>query len=219
MPMHDGTNAFVRRLALGVALGLILLATLTPVPGARPPDFVGCVICGARGWSDALANLILFVPLGATLLANGRIGPRAVGLAGLLSAGIELVQIFIPGRDPSLGDVCFNTLGAAVGQVTAALALRLAAPPKRVAARLSFGSTVGIAIVTGVTGWLLSPALPHSALRAWYSPDRPDLELYRGRVIGTSLGSVAFRTSDLHNPDEVRLSLPRRLNPRRRMFP
>jgi VanZ family protein len=207
MPATDASYVSIRRLMLGVALGLILLATLTPFPDAGPPDFVGCVICGVRGWSDALANLILFVPLGAALLANGRTGPRAVGLAGLLSAGIEVAQIFIPGRDPSLGDVCFNTLGAAVGQVTAALALKLAACSGRAAARLSLVSAIGVAVVTAVTGWLLLPALPLSALRSWYSPDRPDLELFRGRVISTSLGSVPFRTSVFHNPDEVRRSL------------
>jgi len=207
MPATDASSISIRRLMLGVALGLILLATLTPFPGARLPDFVGCVICGMRGWSDALVNLILFVPLGAALLANGRTGPRAVGLAGLLSAGIELAQIFIPGRDPSLGDVCFNTLGAAVGQVTAVLALKLAACSGRAATRLSLVSAIGVAVVTAVTGWLLLPALPLSALSAWYSPDRPDLELFRGRVISTSLGSVPFRTSVFPNPDEVRRSL------------
>src|SRR5262249_7911573 len=130
-----------------------------------------------------------------------RTGPGAVGLAGLLSAMIELSQIVIPGRDPSLGDVCFNTLGAAVGQVTTVLAVRLAVPsPEERAARFSFGSALAVVVVTWVTGWRPMPLLPASTLRAWYSPARPDLEQYRGRVIRSSLGSTQFRTSEVPNP-------------------
>lgn len=194
----------IARFVLGAALGSIFLATLTPFPGARQPDFIGCIVCGDRGVADALVNLILFMPLGAALLMNGRVGLRAVGVAGIVSAGIEFVQIFIPGRDPSLGDVCFNTLGAAVGQVTASLLARWALSPERTAARLSLAAACGAAAMVGLTGWLLSPALPLADLRAWYTADRADLEFYRGRVLSTSLGSIPFGPADLPNPVEVR---------------
>jgi VanZ family protein len=194
----------IARLAMGAAVGCILLATLTPFPGAHQPDFIGCVLCGVRGSADALVNLILYVPFGVALMINGRVGLRAVGWAGLLSAGTEFAQIFIPGRDPSLGDVCFNTLGAAAGQMSAHLAARWATPESRAAARLSLAAAVGAASLFGLTGWLLSPALPVSAFRAWYTADRPDLDFYHGRVLGTSLGSVTFGPADLPNPRQVR---------------
>lgn len=195
------------RLALGVSLGFILLTTLTPFPGEHQPDFVGCLICGIRGNSDAIVNLILYMPLGAALMINGRTGLRAVGLAGLLSAGIEFAQIFIPGRDPSLGDVCFNTLGAGAGLGVAHVLARWAMPSARLAARLSIAAALGACAVFGLTGWLLAPALPASAFRAWYTADRADLELYRGRVLSTTLGSVRFGTADLPDADETRRML------------
>lgn len=194
----------IARLALGAALGFILLTTLTPFPGARAPDFVGCLICGTRGSADALVNLLLYLPLGAALMINGRAGGRAVALAGILSAGIEFLQIFIPGRDPSLGDVFFNTGGAAVGQVTAHFLARWANADARTAARLSAAAAVTALGVFALTGWLLRPALPVSAFRAWYTADRPDLEFYHGRVLSTTLGAVPFGTADVPNPGEVR---------------
>ena len=192
------------RLALGAALGFILLATLTPFPGEHQPDFVGCLICGIRGNSDAVVNLILYLPLGAALMINGRTGLGAVGIAGLLSAGIEFMQIFIPGRDPSLGDVCFNTLGAAVGHAVAQVLVHWGAPETRIAARLSVVAALAAVGVFALTGWLLSPALPASAFRAWYTTDRSNLELYRGRVLSTTLGSVPFGPADLPDPHETR---------------
>lgn len=194
----------IARLALGAALGFILLTTLAPFPGARAPDFVGCLICGTRGSADAVVNLLLYIPLGAALMISGRAGGRAVALAGILSASIEFLQIFIPGRDPSLGDVFFNTCGAAVGQVSVHFLARWATPDTRTAARLSVAAALTAVGVFGLTGWLLRPALPVSAFRAWYTADRPDLEFYHGRVLSTTLGAVPFGTADVPNPGEVR---------------
>jgi len=161
-------------------------------------------VCGARGWADALANVVLFAPLGAALVAVGWSGGRPIRYGFALSCAVELAQTVIPGRDPSLGDVCFNTLGTAIGQVAAHVVARWATPDTRSAARLSGAAALTAAAVFGLTGWLLSPALPVSAFRAWYTADRPDLEFYHGRVLSTTLGSVPFGPADLPNPSEVR---------------
>src|SRR5258708_7450434 len=118
----------IARVALIVALACILGATLAPVGTEFQPDFVRCIICGGRGWADAVANLLLYAPLGAALFWNGRVGRRAVGMAFLLSACIELAQTFIPGRDPSLSDVAFYTMGAGAGQIAALWTRRRVVP-------------------------------------------------------------------------------------------
>ena len=78
--------------------------------------------------AEALANLLLFVPLGALLaLALPRV--LLLGLlcgAALASGGIELTQyVFLPERVPSVLDVVMNTAGAAVGLVLGGDARRL----------------------------------------------------------------------------------------------
>jgi glycopeptide antibiotics resistance protein len=81
---------------------------------------------------DVLGNLVVFVPFGAAL-AVATLPPRAAGTtfrnfgsrwwltivaAGfLLSLGIELTQLFIPGHTTDVDDVIFNTLGAAIGAI------------------------------------------------------------------------------------------------------
>ena len=170
-----------------ISLGCILGATLTPVGTEFQPDFVSCIICGGRGWADAVANLILYAPFGAALAWNGRTGLRAVGYAFLLSACIEAAQTVIPGRDPSLGDVTFNTLGAGAGLLAAMTARRWLVPSVPRAARLSLASATlatGLMVLTGV---LLAPAIPAGPLSLWYAPDLPDMPWYHARVLTTRL--------------------------------
>lgn len=71
---------------------------------------------------EFLANVALFVPFGVLWpFAASRLRPMAVVALGLAtSAGIELVQLLLPSRVPSLWDVIANTLGTAFGVGVAA---------------------------------------------------------------------------------------------------
>ena len=191
------------RLALYASLTFILGATLYP-SGSELPQFVGCVVCGARGWSDAIVNVLLFLPFGAALAALGRTGPRSILYGFALSCAIELSQTVIPGRDPSLGDVCFNTLGTATGQWLAWLADRWLVPAPRAAARLSLLAAVAALGVVGLIAHLVQPSLPARDFSAWYTADLPELEWYHGRVLRTTLGPVAFGPNRLPDRDVVR---------------
>jgi glycopeptide antibiotics resistance protein len=78
---------------------------------------------------DAVANLLLYIPLG---LAYARVrGVRATllyeaALGGLfLSMTCELYQVFSPVRYPSMTDVLVNTIGALTG---ASIARKWSAP-------------------------------------------------------------------------------------------
>jgi hypothetical protein len=188
---------------LAGSLAFIFATTLTPGTGPAL-DFVGCLVCGTRGWSDAIVNVILYAPLGASLAALGRRGARAVGVGFLLSACIELAQVFIPGRDPSLGDVTFNTIGTAAGQAVWWLLVRWGNPDSRTAARLSLAAAVTAVAGFVLTARLLAPSLPLSSFSAWYVPDLADMEWYHGLVLKTTLGALRFRTDRLPNQAEVR---------------
>jgi VanZ family protein len=71
---------------------------------------------------DVLLNVILYVPLGlAAAMVFLRRHSRAVsvaaaiGLAFAVSAGMELLQVYEPHREPSSLDILTNILGGAVG--------------------------------------------------------------------------------------------------------
>jgi hypothetical protein len=123
----EESHARALRITLLGYLGLVLVVTLWPDP--PDPGGFGWLERALRWWSgrglpggdvavvEAVANVAMFVPLGALLPAATRIGPgRAVPVGAALSILIELVQLaFLPHRVATLGDVLMNTLGAAVG--------------------------------------------------------------------------------------------------------
>ncbi|HEY7685451.1 MAG TPA: VanZ family protein [Gemmatimonadales bacterium] len=168
------------------------------------PDFVACFLCGSRNSADALVNVILFAPLGLALALMGRTGIRWIGYAAALSATIEFAQLVIPGRDPSLSDVCFNTLGTAIGQLVARVGLRSLASTERTAARLSFVASVAAVLVFGLTARLLAPMLPNSAYQVWWAPKLHQLEWYHARGLHVRLGSMTLRAGDIPQTPEVR---------------
>ena len=194
----------IPRLGLFGALLFVLGTTLTPMDAGSDPDFVACFLCGSRSSADALVNVILFAPIGLALALMGRTGIRWIGYAAALSATIEFAQLVIPGRDPSLSDVCFNAVGAAIGQLVAHVGLRSQAFTERTAARLCFIASVAAVLVYGLPARLLAPMFPDSTYRVWWTPKLYQLEWYHARGLHVTLGSMTLRAGEIPQTPEVR---------------
>ncbi|MGH7529179.1 MAG: VanZ family protein [Gemmatimonadales bacterium] len=190
-----------------VAVAAILAATLLPVAGAEPGVWHSCIVCGDRGTADVLVNILLFLPLGAALAVAGVPLSRCVLGGALLSAGIEVAQFYVPGRDPSLGDVLANTLGSGLGVVLVSAAPRWVLPAGAQATRLSRTAACIGAALCYLTGWLLSPALPQLPYLALWTPNLGRLEWYRGRVREVTLGDASLPAGPIANSAAVREQL------------
>ena len=101
----------VQRATMAGALLFIAASTLVPGSGNRRP-LIGssCLLCGEFGTPDLVLNILLFVPFGIALGMRRIPAFRALGLALLMSAVIESMQLVLPGRSPTLRDGrCFST--------------------------------------------------------------------------------------------------------------
>ncbi|HET7228562.1 MAG TPA: VanZ family protein, partial [Longimicrobium sp.] len=160
----------------------ILSLSLAPVRHDEPVPLT-CLICGWEGASDFILNLGFYLPLGVALWCALRRPGRAVALALLLSAAVELAQLVIPGRDSTLGDLVANTLGAAAGVALARHAAAWAAPSPRAAGWMSLGAALAALGVIALTGVAAAPAFPRAPLRAEWAARTESLARYHGRVL------------------------------------
>ena len=201
---------------------MVLLGTLLPDEPSGQIEWaqVFCVLCGRAALADGLANLALFVPLGFALGLLRYPPRRAVALATGLSVAVELAQFAIPGRDPSLSDVIFNSLGAAIGVGLASLAARWRYPSAPGASRLSLLAALGAAAVFVATDVLLTPSLPETTYFGGsahvQSSDRPlrlggNIEphgYFRGRIddvrVYRSARTAADIRADMNTPVTAR---------------
>ena len=138
-PRRRGTRVFAAMLAV-VTIAVLTLgsgALVGPARGelallvGRVPAALLAVV--QFGYTEQVLNVLLFVPLGATiaLLLSRRAWPFAI-LAGVaLSAAVEFAQRSIAGRVPDLGDVLWNTVGAAIGVVVVTLVRVIGAAARR----------------------------------------------------------------------------------------
>ena len=74
--------------------------------------------------AGALANMLLFVPLGAVVAFRGWSLARVAAVAFFVSASVEVAQLFVPGRTTSLDDVVFNVSGSVLGYALVAARAR-----------------------------------------------------------------------------------------------
>lgn len=189
---------------VSVAVVAILGATLFPIAGEEPGGWVPCLVCGDRGIADVLLNVILFVPFGAALALQKWPTDRCVLAAALLSASIEFAQVYIPGRDSSLGDVLSNGSGATIGILLARTAPSWIRPRGKRAGCLCLAAAAGTTALFGGTGLLLAPSFPRSLYYGQWTPNLAHLEWYRGHVLEATLAGLPLAPRQLDQSARVR---------------
>src|SRR5207247_7450271 len=110
--------------------------------------------------ADLIQTLILFIPLGVSLTLPRVLPGRVVAIGGLLSFTAEFLQQYIPGRDPSVGDIVSNTISTALGVLLVVAApIWLWAPPRRSAWQARLAALVAVIVWYG-TGAMLQQTFP-----------------------------------------------------------
>jgi VanZ family protein len=166
MQTASPTRAGLSAVLLFYFLGVILVITLAPFHFELPARVA---IDLDSGPFDVAANVLLFLPLGflfpLVLPVEREPSPvEVLGLGMLLSASIESVQIFEPGRFPSLVDIATNATGAMLG----AIAVRYATRRVRINARHVGRFSLEIPLVGLI--YLQLPLLLAASMRAAREP-------------------------------------------------
>src|SRR5262245_30022191 len=178
---------------VGVALStlFILVATLHVAGRTIPPGWSFDLASGNEALAELIQNLLLFIPLGACLTLVGVPPLRAIAMGAALSFSVEFIQQWIPGRDPSVGDIIVNTASTGLGVAVAAARDWLWAPPA-LSARLALGTAIAALLVWTATGLLLRPVFPEPPYRDAWTPDVDYWARYRGKVLSARLGPVTL---------------------------
>jgi VanZ family protein len=195
--------------AIAAVLLVVLVITLLPSRNGTPLPVSFALGEGRRWLADGILNLCLFVPVGFTLMLRSRSPFRAIGLGLVLSTAIEIAQVWIPGRDPALSDLVFNTAGTALG---ALLGLRprswLSVDARNTVGLMLIGVALATALMT-ITVVLLEPTGP-------YAVDRTGRDLmlqYQSRADVVGLDQpvywLANAFSDSLNPNTASMSVRR----------
>jgi hypothetical protein len=180
-----------RSWALALVTVLIAFATLLPTSSSGGAGSF-CLLCGERGLADFISNVALFSTFGVAMALRGSALRLTLVAGALFSGAIEVVQIdLISGRDANVGDLVANIAGTAVGWLIASLR------PWRKAGAFGPG---GSALLTAVTCGglllgllLLSPVLPPTPYYLFWTPEFENQDLYRGSVLATRLGPLAWQ--------------------------
>src|SRR5262245_48707287 len=216
-------SPFIRWLLLGV-IALIAYGSLYPF-NFKPGILQGGVFhaLGQLSWAragrgDQISNVLLYLPLGFCLYLwlGARVRPRAAaGLAILLgsalSLAIEIAQVYVSVRVPSLADVALNALGTALGVIggiawrTLARLMHLPTRDEKPDRDACAALTIGLWLL-----WRCAPFIPHldlaklkAALRPLFSPHLNGWEiltyLIYWLVINQAVAALAVRTHRLES--------------------
>lgn len=189
-----------------VVLAVILYGSLFPLRFEASGTLVDAVRALAQAWpqriarGDALANILLYIPLGFALsalllrrastmrgVAFGALAAMVIGAA--LSAAIEITQFFIPPRTVSLSDLAFNTFGTFTGAVLAGLSRGVGERTPKIAD--VFALMLALAWL-GDRLWPLVPALDLSNIKEALKPFLFAFSLSPLSIVRLGLGWFLF---------------------------
>jgi hypothetical protein len=188
-----------------IAAAFVLIATLYPMEAAGGGGDIACLLCGDGGLADAIVNVILFVPLGAAAALTGRSTLAAVALGAALSGSVEFAQIsLIPGRDASIGDLVFNTLGAAVGVAILKTSWWWLGCNRVRASRLSLAAALFATAIVASTGLLFVPETPEGTHFVMWAPVLRNLDPYTAPVRSVTIGGQPLLPGRIAEPTRVR---------------
>lgn len=173
----------------------ILVATLHSGGRALPLGWSFTLTSGDDALAELIQNLLLFIPLGISLTLAGVRPLRVVALGALLSFSVEFAQQWIPGRDPSVGDIVCNSISTALGVALVLFAPRWLNVPPRRSAWQALGAAVLAVLVWLGTGAMLHQSFPPPP---YHEVNRPNFNYwgrYRGDVIWSrfSTGELSVR--------------------------
>lgn len=174
------------RLALLVVVSAIIYGSLYPFHFVSPPADIAAALAAdplrvSRG--DALANLLLYMPLGLLVVVGtgraDRLAAAVVGatvLGALLSVSVEVAQLWLPPRTTALSDLVLNTVGAFLGGVLGArLARLLSNHARRMGNETATGAVglFGALLLLAFLGWQGAPFVPSIDWQAWKDSLKP----------------------------------------------
>lgn len=195
MPANVVPTPHLRRIGGVVTVGAvaaILGATLFPASGGEAVGSHFCLVCGTGGGVDVILNILLFAPLGVGLALYGVPARRAILMMLAMSALIETAQLWIPGRDSTLGDVVSNTVGGAAGFACSRYArIWLWPSPGKATFLLAGWSAIWLAIQV-VSSFAFTASIPESGYYGQIRPVLGHFTVFRGQVIAAEVGPTVI---------------------------
>ncbi len=155
---------------------------------------------GDAALAELIQNLILFIPLGVSLTLAGVRPVRVVAIGALLSFSVEFAQQYIPGRDPSVGDIVSNTISTALGVLLVVAApIWLWGPPRRSAWQARLAALIAVLVWYG-TGAMLQQIFPPLPYHLVTTPDISHLGRYEGAVLKVTPGERSLEVRAVAAP-------------------